>query len=211
MSEVIRAPAQARSRVTMNRVYRSLGELLKAKSFDRITMAELATHADAAIGSIYARFQDKNAVLIGLHAHIADDAMKCLIENTEPATWAGMENEEMVFQILRRIVRFYTRHSHVLRATVLADVPQLYSTNVTVWQVAIERLVTLLADRFPRADQNSLEKDVRLAVRIVTAVMHQSFILRDVSVLRGRTSEKDLSEQLSRVCLSLFLSAGPKA
>ena len=67
MIDLIRQPSQARSQRTMDEVYRALRELLRRKPFERITINELASEAGVAVGSIYARFKDKNALLAGLY------------------------------------------------------------------------------------------------------------------------------------------------
>jgi len=62
-SPAVRAPRQARSRATLDRIARSTTELLETKTFDEISVAEIVERARSSVGAFYARFEDKAALL----------------------------------------------------------------------------------------------------------------------------------------------------
>ncbi len=47
----------------MERFLQATRELLEERSFEEITVADIVERADRTVGSFYARFQDKDAVL----------------------------------------------------------------------------------------------------------------------------------------------------
>jgi AcrR family transcriptional regulator len=55
--------AQDRSRRTRDRLVIAFGALLREKPFDAITMAELAERAGIAVGTVYRRFANKDALI----------------------------------------------------------------------------------------------------------------------------------------------------
>ena len=85
----IRQPRQKRSRGTMDRVLRALELLLDEKPFEQITMIELAQRSGTGTSSIYARFKDKNSLVLGVHARLTETVPACLIRLTDPKRWRG--------------------------------------------------------------------------------------------------------------------------
>jgi AcrR family transcriptional regulator len=208
MTGFIKAPSQARSRDTMNRIYKSLGELLQTKPFDKITIANLAEDAGVATGSIYARFQDKNALIAGLHKHISEEAAKCFLQFTTPSKWEDVETGAMITSILSRVIGFYRRKHHILRAAVLADLPYIYDTMTGVWQAAVARMLELLSPRMSGSSSKYREDAVRFSIRIVTSMMHQSIVLRDVRALHVGSDDRVLIRNLTAIICAYLEEVG---
>ncbi len=59
----LRAPKQARSRATLDRIVAATQELLETKRFDDISVAEIVSRARSSVGAFYVRFPDKAALL----------------------------------------------------------------------------------------------------------------------------------------------------
>ena len=58
-----RPAIQARSRQTRARLMAALERLLRKKDFDAIGVAELAEEAGVAVGTVYRRFENKEALI----------------------------------------------------------------------------------------------------------------------------------------------------
>ena len=207
MHDVIRAPTQARSRKTMDDVYRSMEALLKERSFERITISDLATHADVAVGSIYARFKDKNALLAGLYLNTCDQAELCLEPLSATSRWTASGDERMVRSIMLAIDRFYRQQGHILVASVLANVTQIEAGRARVWNRALELFTALLASRSPDCDRTQLALAVKIALRFTTALMHQTIALGPMSKWGGRLSNKALIDEMVHMTLDLIARA----
>src|SRR4051812_16000039 len=59
----VRPPSQARSQATMDRFVQATRDLLEERPFEEITVADIVGRAERTVGSFYARFEDKHAVL----------------------------------------------------------------------------------------------------------------------------------------------------
>jgi len=207
MIDVIRAPAQARSQRTMDEVYRSLDALLKAKPFDEITIADLATHADVAVGSIYARFKDKKALLAGLHLKVSDQAIACMGPLSAPSKWEGRSDDQMVRAIMKSVDRFYRKEAHVLGAAYLADTGHITEMRTKVWEAAVENFTALLVARAPRSDPAQLHLAVKIIVRLTTAVTMQSVLIDWIARWKGAVPNTVALEHLSRFAVDTIARA----
>lgn len=106
----VREAKQARSRKTRDKLIAALEALLREKSFERIGVAELASRAGCAVGSVYRRFENKDAfipVLMELAARRMGERMKEMgpirlhrngdlksdLEEVARRTWTILEGE----------------------------------------------------------------------------------------------------------------------
>ncbi len=63
MSQGAKPTAQARSRETRDKLLRALEDLLRDRDFEAITIADLAKQAGLAVGTVYRRFENKDAFI----------------------------------------------------------------------------------------------------------------------------------------------------
>lgn len=63
MDELVNPPKQDRGRETQERILKAFKRLLKKNPFDSISVRQLVQEANTSIGSFYARFRDKDALL----------------------------------------------------------------------------------------------------------------------------------------------------
>lgn len=104
-----REPQQARSRETFDRFLSALDDLLAERTFDELTIADIAAHADRTVGAFYGRFADKDAALRALYArHLAED-LPYLEELLHPSTWRGEPLEVVVRRTTAIFVAGYRR------------------------------------------------------------------------------------------------------
>lgn len=191
----------------MDQVYNSLDLLLKKKDFNRITISDLATHANVAVGSIYARFKDKDALLAGLHLRSAEQMLACLEPLSASSRWRGRTDAEMVRAILRTIMRYYRRQSHILRAAFLADVRHIDESRTRVWQAAADSFTALLIHRSPRSDPIVLHSAVKAIIRFTTAAMNQAVLIDWIARWSGGIPNSRMLDELSRFAVDVIARA----
>lgn len=194
--DVIRAPAQRRSRDTMERVLTALEELLREKPFDAITINELAAKSGTAVSSIYARFKDKNALILGLHQNLQEMTLECIGELANPERWDDRSRQEILPVVLTRVVQTYRQHAPIIRAAALADIAYVYERMTSVWLATQKAFTDLLAPKMPAVPRRDVGEAVEASVRIVTAVMHQMVIFNQLEVVRHPVSDRQLVRQL---------------
>jgi AcrR family transcriptional regulator len=203
----IRAPRQQRSQRTMDRVMKALEELLDEKPFERITMIELAQRSRTGTSSIYARFKDKNSLVLGVHGRLTETVFPCLRKLTDPSRWEGKPLDLMLSASIDAVVKFYRQHSHIVRAALLVDQPFVYERQRQVLQFASDSFTALMIGLLPSENRKSTEQAVETAVRIVSAVMHQTLIFQSGPLIRKAISDKDLVRHLTIAVSALVKTA----
>jgi AcrR family transcriptional regulator len=116
----VRPPSQARSQATMERFVQATRELLEERSFEEITVADIVHRADRTVGSFYARFEDKEAVLQLLLEQL-DDRIRDLVRAfCDPVRWEGAPVTEFVAESVKLNVHGYRRSATLYRAALAA-------------------------------------------------------------------------------------------
>ena len=108
--------SQNRSRRTREKLVAGLGKLLREKDFEAITMAELAKRSGVAVGTVYRRFENKDALipvifeiyLATLEAQSADTSKHLQLADDDTlwsatlklcqAAWAMLEREPQLIR-----------------------------------------------------------------------------------------------------------------
>ena len=193
----IRAPRQQRSQRTMDRVMKALEELLDEKPFERITMVELAQRSQTGTSSIYARFKDKNSLVLGVHGRLAELVFPCLRKLTDPSRWEGKSLDLMLSASIDAAVKFYRQHSHIVRAALLVDQPFVYERQRQVLQFASDSFTALVLEMMPGGNRKAMVQAIETAVRMVSAIMHQTLIFQSGPLILKSVSDKDLVRHLT--------------
>src|SRR5690349_17624681 len=93
-SDAVTPPKQERSHKTLERIVEALAELLADKTFDEISIQEIAQRAGCAVTSIYARFRDKRAMVPAMHEAFRGDALRVLDITLAAERWRDATPEE---------------------------------------------------------------------------------------------------------------------
>lgn len=116
----VREPRQARSQATLERFLDATNDLLETRRFEDITVADIVGRAERTVGSFYARFDDKHAVL---HV-LVDRLQQRIIDNVhafcDPVRWEGRSAAEFVTESVRLNVAAYRRSNALFRAALTA-------------------------------------------------------------------------------------------
>src|SRR5437764_4084968 len=169
----VRAPLQRRSRRVFERVLVVFVAMLADKPFEQITMAELARRARVAVTSIYARFEDKRALVLAAHERMRDDVMRELAEILAPQRWRGAALETIAHALIERSISHRRRHNPLLRAALLVNDREIYERSAQMNRYASELLAQLLAPHLTWLAEAERPRAVDFAWRAVTAVMQQ--------------------------------------
>jgi AcrR family transcriptional regulator len=115
-AEWVRAPRQARSQETLDRFLEATASLLDERPFEEITVADIVRRAGRTVGSFYARFDDKYAVLYELVQQSFDRINDVVRAFCDPVRWDGQPVEEFVIEAVRLNVQAYRRAGPLFRA-----------------------------------------------------------------------------------------------
>jgi len=116
MSQGAKPASQARSRATRDKLVAALDRLLREKDFESITIADLAREAGLAVGTVYRRFENKDA-FIPVIFELYRDRLDAY--TTGPGR-LDIDPEDGLRASLHAIIRsawgFLKREGHLLRA-----------------------------------------------------------------------------------------------
>lgn len=99
----VRKPLQARSRATRARVVRATAELIEKQGYERTSMAEIASQAGIATGTLYHHFADKHAILLELIDEWGDRLASSRRSELQLEGFLGDDPRAALSGILRRV------------------------------------------------------------------------------------------------------------
>jgi AcrR family transcriptional regulator len=116
----VRAPRQARSQATLERFVEATQQLLAERRFEEITVADIVTTAGRTVGSFYARFEDKHAVLHVLVERLDGRIRDVVHAFCDPVRWEGSPATLFIEESVRLNVGAYRRSAPLFRAALMA-------------------------------------------------------------------------------------------
>ena len=84
---LLRHPQQARSRRTRRRILQAAADCFERDGFDGTTTRAIADRAGIAVGTLYAYFPDKRAILLELLDQTVAELARFVVESLEPDRW----------------------------------------------------------------------------------------------------------------------------
>lgn len=97
---VVKAPCQQRSRDSQERILRAAEALIKSKGFEALTTAEVVRRSRTSIGTLYARFGDKTALLHAVQERVQTREEAVMRARLAKVDWDTLSLEDTVRQLL---------------------------------------------------------------------------------------------------------------
>ncbi len=199
----LRPPQQARSRRSQERVLDTFAAMLIEQSFEQITIADLARRARVAVTSIYARFDDKRALVLALHERHFAETVRNTDTLLDPDRWEGADLETVVRGVVARIVGHLLPRAHLLRAALLVNDRDIEARVAELMRRGSERLAALLRPRLGHLRPGDRDRVVDFAIRAVLAVVQQRLLFPHTEPGRFRLSNAELTRRLGGLFLAL--------
>lgn len=168
-------PQQARSRDTLDRILDAAEALIGERGFDATSVADVVDRADASVSSFYARFEDKDRLLLAIHDRFLAQTILAIDAATQPELWAKAETPDLVAALAEGVTRTLLARAPLVRAFALrggAD-PVFRGEAVRVGQHLVDRVGTLLIPRLRELDHPSPARAVDFAVKQLIAIVQQ--------------------------------------
>jgi AcrR family transcriptional regulator len=121
-------------------------QLLDERPFEDITVADIVRRADRTVGSFYARFDDKYAVLYELVQRVSDRIKDVARAFCDPVRWDGQPVAEFVAESVRMNVQAYRQAGPLFRAAFCAAAidERFRDLRIDVMQACAEQQKALL-------------------------------------------------------------------
>lgn len=112
-------PVQKRSRETIDRFAAAAEDLLRELPFEQIAVQDIVRAAGRPIGSFYARFASKEALLPYLYQRYHDSLDALFAARFHRVDWEGIDLEAAVGEVVDLLLGLYTDRRWLLRALAL--------------------------------------------------------------------------------------------
>lgn len=199
-----RTPRQSRSRATLARIEDAAETLFADRGYDGTTVGDIVARAGCSVGSFYARFNDKEALL----HHVHDRHCRKLIERIEfICGLLRAENaslEVAVRQIVRTLLIFGTGRRALTRvfiekSGVDADFHRRYAQ---AWAEVRTRLRPVLLARRREIVRANRERAVDFVLQLMHAGWANDVLHHGANAVMGQSGGDALIDDLTEACVA---------
>lgn len=207
-----RKPMQKRSRATLEKLLRAGVELLGERGYEGLSIAELSARAGVSVGSIYQRFDGKEALFAALRDRVMatiDAEQGRLFDDIDPA----LPDQALVHAAVGRLAAHVRRHGPLLRAMILrgtVDEPTRLRGSESSMTLA-KAFETFLLSSVRRFGHESPERAADVSFRIVYATLTRRIVSGPSFESDAVISWDELAAEVARVCAAYLLGPSPEA
>jgi AcrR family transcriptional regulator len=171
----VHAPQQDRSKRTLTRLLDAAEEIIRTRGAAALTVPAVAQAARSSVGSFYARFPDKAALLRTLHERACEQSMATTAAALDPRRWEGVPTAELVRGFVAFAVRLYAERRPMMLAfsTELAQDPGFAERRAHCAAGIAAALQGLLLGRHGDIGHPDPARAIDMSLRLVTAVLEQ--------------------------------------
>lgn len=176
----------------MIRILDAFEKLLRTSAYEDITINDIAGTSATGAGSIYARFDGKQSILLAVHARVRGRARRYFQALFNP----GAKTEETVDQSIERIVRgmfaWHRRNRNVIKTSLLlndADIYRGISASFEPWNGQFALLLRARDGDLSEAHASAAATAILL---ITTAALQQWVIFGDVSPIGHAMADEEV-------------------
>lgn len=197
---------QQRSRESLERLLDAGVQLLQEHGFEGLSIADLSARASVSIGSIYQRFDGKEALFAALHEQFLET-----LDAEQSKLFVGVDerlpDDQLVREGVGRLASLLRRHEQLLRVMILrgaVDEPtrQRGSRSSVILAQSFERFLRSSVRRFGH-EHPDVAADV--CFRIVYATLTRRIVSGPTFESGTELSWERLSDEVGRACVAYLL------
>lgn len=201
-SKWTRGALQDRSRRTLQGILEAAERLMVARPFSELAVAEIAREARVSIGSFYARFSDKQALLGAVFERDIHNQRSLFDELLSPERWQGTALVRILRQTFPLILASYRQRQGLIRAYLeeaWIDV-RFRETWAESGAFVVDRVTQLVLARRAEIDHPHPERAVRLGLEMVFATLVHRIRMREMDA----PDIEELADELLRMMQRLL-------
>lgn len=207
----VHAPRQERSQKTLEKLLDAAEELIREGGLDAVTVPAVVARAESSVGSFYARFPDKGALLETLHERACNQTIWTFERALEPSLWEGRSLESIIAAMVAFSVRTFGSRRSIMTAfhRALGHEP-VYAERRARNGVELAKLVTTLFEQHrARIGHPSFDDAIPMALRVLTATLEQRNGFVASGVAEVDVPDEVLERELVRMILA-YLDVRPE-
>ncbi len=211
----IHEPRQPRSKKTLERILASSIALTTQQSYDEVTIADIAAHAQISVGGFYSRFKNKEALLNKLSECLAQDT-NTKIDSALSRDWSSQKLQHLLTHIVEANAELYEKYRGVLTVIhlktrglkPLADAEsdqnrQRYNESIIV------HLENLLLRKREEITHPQPRVAIRIAIACMTSMLRDAIVFQDNSLYPLPRDSRTISNRVAMVMYQ-YLAGGNK-
>lgn len=195
------APSQARAKRTLDQIVAAAERLLRSRSFEELTVADLVREAGTTTGSFYARFASKEALLPYLY-EIYDARGAEAIGRSMPPQILEMSFPDMIQEFVRLISKGVGGVRWLLRAMAIyarTHPDRLPASAVERSRRIYEMSSRLLGPRLDHCSSKDADLRARFAAYVVITLLREHQLFGDTPLaaalgFEGKAFESELTK-----------------
>lgn len=202
--ELVNAPQQRRSQKTLEKLLDAAEALIVEGGLEAVTVPAVVKRAGSSVGSFYARFPDKEALLGTLHKRACEQTIATADQVLDPERWRTASVEAIVAGLVEFAVRLFGSQRSVMAAfqRALASDPEFAARRATNGVELGKRAIVLLLPHAARFGHEEPLIAIPMALRFVTATLEQHNTMSSSGRAELAVSEETLVRELTRMALA---------
>jgi AcrR family transcriptional regulator len=193
-----RAPQQARSQQSLNRILDATEDLLNDRSFDELTIQDVVKKAKASVGVFYSRFKDKAELLDALYSRHQEEMIEDL-DQFERSLHEAHTATDIIRLRIRRLIKMYRENRGLFRALVLRghmhgdwryEEPQIRN------RMGVSHFGRMMEERSEELGHANPKMAARLGFLSVMATLREMILFDFAAASAVKVSDKKLEDEL---------------
>lgn len=213
-AHAVKAPRQQRSSDSLERILKTAESLIRTKGYESLTVAEVVRRSKTSIGTLYARFQDKTALLHAVQERVHGREETQIRNELTKVDWDVLSLEETVRRLVD-IKRAATKgNDRLLEAFVVygATDPVLRQRGYRYKAVVESLEVEILMRHAAQIGHHDPESAARVASRLWQAAQEENVQRSQSGVSFPPSVPRDLLiQKLAEVVIAYLRSPGGPA
>ena len=196
-------PKQARSEESLRRLLDAAESLIDERGFGEVSIADIARRARSSVGGFYARFRDKDELLLALHERFVAE-LEGQFAEIEQKLGDDTTLSDLVAPSLHMLVNLYRKRRPLLVAFAsrAADNRRLQQAGLSFRRGTIARFTSLILRWKKDIRHPDPELAAELAVQLALGFMDQTLTAGRLRVGGEVVPEGRIEEELERALFS---------
>ncbi|MGH7724360.1 MAG: TetR/AcrR family transcriptional regulator, partial [Candidatus Eiseniibacteriota bacterium] len=207
------APLQSRSRETMDRFAEAAEELLREKPFEEISIQSIVRRSKRPIGSFYARFPSKEALLPYLYERYHRGLEPLFAARLARVDWDALDFDETIAGVVDFLMATYDERRWLMRALVLftrtrpdAVSPEMIEGRRRVF----DRVGAILLRHRSRIAHADPAAAIRFGIFLVSSVAREKLLFDAPHSRITPMTRRQLRDELIRTLDSYLTARSPR-
>lgn len=201
--EWVKPPLQARSQKTMERLLDAAEALIADEGIDAVTVAQVAKRAGSSVGSFYARFSDKEALVRTVLERFTLQAEATAEAVLEPARWDGVPVREALEAMVRFMLQVVQERRGLIVALLVRSTqePDISALGQRMHDRIALHMKGLIDQRGHAVSHPDPQTGVRVAVWMVLSAMETRVLYEQGEGATPELSDETVAEEIARMII----------